>query len=93
LQVNRISSNLFLITTEENMVNRISLSGKNKNIISCTCKDFSFKRKCEHINYVKEILLKEGKKVTVKSESKNSYSYIDFYKKSLRRLLEIIEEE
>lgn len=90
MKINQLSPNQFLVVSDSGALYKIALSGEDKSAIVCGCKGFMFRRECKHIDAVKELLSKQGKKVRVKIV-KDRYDYIKPYKESMRKYLEALE--
>ena len=93
MEVRKLSPNKFIVDSESGEHYKVSLSGENKSSIQCTCKGFIFRRTCKHIDAVKEVLKKSGKKVSIKRQQEH-FDFIKPYKECIDKITrEVLNEE
>lgn len=88
MEVKRISPNQFFVQSDGGELYKVSITGESKNTISCSCKGFTFRHNCKHVEEVRAIMESEGKKVKPKAVAKGTYEYITPYKESIQKVLD-----
>jgi hypothetical protein len=89
MDIRKLSANQFFVQSDSGELYKVTLSGENKSSITCTCKGFSFRRTCKHVDAVKELLAQTGRKVRTKSAPKADFPYVHIYEPAIRKVLEL----
>ena len=86
MEIKKLSASKFIVDGDSGEQYKVTLSGENKSSIQCTCKGFVFKRKCKHIDGVKEVLKKAGKLNVTEVKLKEHFEFIEPYKEALHKI-------
>ena len=89
MEIRKLSANQYFVQSESGELYKVTLSGENKSSITCTCKGFSFRRQCKHVDAVKELLKDSGRKVRTKAAPKADFPYVRTYQGAIKKVLEL----
>ena len=93
MEIRKLSPNKYIVDGDSGEQYKVSLSGEGKSSIQCTCKGFVFRRTCKHIDGVREVLKKSGKRVSIKRQQEH-FDFIRHYKECINKITrEVLYEE
>jgi len=87
MKIQVLSENSFLIKSDNDNLYKVQLSGEKKNLVTCTCRGFKFRRDCQHARAVKDILANKGRMVKSKPAPKDPHTFIEPYKEQIIKQL------